>query len=528
MRSAKKKKINDASSTKIQNSSLISLKDVSNNLWDKKILKNVSWSTKFGQNWAIMGPNGAGKSVLIKIILGQLPYFGTIIRHEKISNFEKIVEVTFDQQKLLSVKEEKKDRYEEFSGHEQRLLTGREFIDPSKKNSEKLQKTAEEFCFSTILDKPIRYFSNGEVRKSLIVKALLANPKLIILDEPFDGLDTLSVKWLKETISAIINKGLTVWLVSHQFDELVPEIEHVLCLKSGEVFAKGLRSEIITTTTMQKLYGISNLDNFNKREEIINDVKYNGISQQDLTDSTPKKNKFTHIIKMENVNINYGRKVVLKQFNWSVKTGENWKIIGPNGAGKSTLLSLISGDNLQAYSNKIYLFGKKRGSGESIWDIKKKIGLVSPESQLLYREPISVLKVVLSGFFDSVGLYTPTSKNQKKIASKWLQFLEIENLSEHTFTRLSYGQQRLILIARALVKSPQLLILDEPCQGLDLKNREHIIKVIDKIGQNSATQIIYVTHVVSDQLNCFNYELIFESCKEGSFKTIIKLKKLPS
>ena len=235
-------------------------------------------------------------------------------------------------------------------------MNGLEFIDPKKKHHKKLQQIAEELDLSKILEKPIRHFSNGEVRKSLIVRALLTDPKLIILDEPFDGLDKLSVKWLNEAISGIINNGVTVWLVSHRFDELAPEINHVLCLKSGEVFAQGLRSEIITTKNMRELFGSSNLEIFRKRDGLIKNFKNNKIFQNNLIDSMPINNKFTNIIKMVNVNVNYGEKVVLKQFNWTVKKGENWKIVGPNGAGKSTLLSLISGDNLQAYSNKIYLF----------------------------------------------------------------------------------------------------------------------------------------------------------------------------
>ena len=221
---------------------------------------------------------------------------------------------------------------------------------------------------------------------------------------------------------------------------------------------------------------------------------------------------------MKNVNVSYGKKVVLKNFNWSVQQGENWKIVGPNGAGKSTLLSLISCDNLQAYANEIYLFGLRRGTGESIWDIKQKIGLVSSEFQIHYRESISALKVVLSGFFDSIGFYRLASGKQKETALNWMEFLEIAKVAEDDFTRLSCGQQRLVLIARAMVKSPPLLILDEPCQGLDRTNRNLVLELIDQIGQNSATQILYVTHIAADQPNCLHSELCFEKNPGGIFR----------
>ena len=188
----------------------------------------------------------------------------------------------------------------------------------------------------------------------------------------------------------------------------------------------------------------------------------------------------------------------------------------------STILSLISGDNLQAYSNEIYLFGVSRGSGESIWDIKKRVGLVSSEFQLLYRESIQVIKVVLSGFFDTIGYYNQSSKKQRIEASKCLELLGINDLAKHNFTRLSFGQQRLILIARAMVKSPSLLILDEPCQGLDFYNRNLILEKIDKIAKTSNTQILYVTHSPTDKLQCIDHELRFELTKEESYKTIIE------
>jgi molybdate transport system ATP-binding protein len=128
---------------------------------------------------------------------------------------------------------------------------------------------------------------------------------------------------------------------------------------------------------------------------------------------------------------------------------------------------------------------------------------------------------VLSGFFDSIGYYQPASETQRKTALNWMQFLEIKQLVEQDFMRLSYGQQRLILLARALVKSPPLLILDEPCQGLDRTNRNRVLALIDHIGLNSATQILYVTHAAEDQLNCLHHELRFEAANDGAFQPIV-------
>ena len=497
---------------------MISLHKVSNRLWDKPILKNINWSTDLGQSWAILGPNGAGKSTLIKVILGQLPYCGTIKRDAQISTFDKIAYVSLEQQKILVAREEKKDRYEEYSGKEQHSLSGHEFIDPEGMQTEKVLETAEQLGIAAILEKPLRHFSNGETRKTIIAKALLANPRLLILDEPFDGLDSASSKWLSQSISGLIQSGLAIWLVSHRFEELVPEIEHVLCLKSGKIFAQGLRSEVLNAEIMEGLYSEDDGGKTLQIKTESTEEKFERLIPQNVLEATAANKKPPCIIRMRNVNVRYGENVVLENFNWSVNQGENWKIVGPNGAGKSTLLSLISGDNLQAYANQIYLFGKRRGTGESVWDIKQRIGLVSPEFQVRYCEAVSVLKVVLSGFFDTIGYYQIASETQKKTALNWLNFLEINELAEQDYTRLSYGQQRLILIARAMVKSPPLLILDEPCQGLDSTNRNRVLELIDHIGLNSATQILYVTHSATDQLNCLSHELRFEISKDGNFR----------
>ena len=186
---------------------MLTLKNVTNRLWDKPILKNINWTTELGQSWAILGPNGAGKTTLAKLILGQLPYSGVIQRDEKISNFSEIAHVSLEQQKILVAREEKKDLYEEYSGNEEHLLTGREYMDPEGKKPKATLKIAEKLGLKSLLENPMRYYSNGETRKTLIGKALLSDPKMLILDEPFEGLDFNSVIWLKQTISSLIRKG---------------------------------------------------------------------------------------------------------------------------------------------------------------------------------------------------------------------------------------------------------------------------------------------------------------------------------
>ena len=203
----------------------------------------------------------------------------------------------------------------------------------------------------------------------------------------------------------------------------------------------------------------------------------------------------------------YGDKVVLDGLNWQLKRGEHWKILGPNGVGKSTMLSLISGDNPQAYANDLTLFGMKRGSGETVWDIKKHIGLLSSSFQTSYRVKTSVLMTVISGFYDSVGVYSNYSDLEEKKAMEWLKLVRLDQKARNPLHSLSFGEQRMVLIIRAMVKHPPLLILDEPCQGLDEINRYTVLKLIDIIALQSDTTLLFVSHHSEDMVESISREL---------------------
>jgi molybdate transport system ATP-binding protein len=211
---------------------------------------------------------------------------------------------------------------------------------------------------------------------------------------------------------------------------------------------------------------------------------------------TPSKS--TALIEMRDASVTYDGVAVLKGINWTMREGENWAVLGPNGSGKTTLLSLILADNPQAYSNDISLFGRKRGSGESVWDIKKKIGWVSPEVQIHYQKTMTSYDVLCSGFFDSIGLYRECSARQESIARTWMRTLGLWRLADRKFDELSAGQQRMILIARASIKNPRLLILDEPCQGLDSVNRQIVLEAIDAVNCQARCNLIYVTHRLNE------------------------------
>jgi molybdate transport system ATP-binding protein len=215
----------------------------------------------------------------------------------------------------------------------------------------------------------------------------------------------------------------------------------------------------------------------------------------------------TPLVEMLAVKVRYGRHLVLSHVDWSVRKGENWLVHGPAGAGKTSLLKLITGENLQSYANDIFLFGRKKGSGESVWDIKERMSWVSADLQSHYPANVKGAHVVCSGFFDSIGLYQTATAAQRQQAQKVISALGIDELSTKTFGHLSHGQKQMLLIARAIVKPPLLLLLDDPCEGLDVANRRKIMEIIGLIGCNTPTTVIYATNDDSDLPPCFTHRL---------------------
>jgi molybdate transport system ATP-binding protein len=265
---------------------------------------------------------------------------------------------------------------------------------------------------------------------------------------------------------------------------------HVLYVKNGEIHAAGNREDVLRFAAKRN-GGQDKPESLSPAEEMISQ----SLSKKGLQKIEPfPSEKGDILIDMRDVTVRYGDTVVLDAFIWRVRDGENWAILGENGAGKSTVLKLILGDNLQSYSNDITIFGRKKGEGVSIWEIKSRIGVVSTEFQARYRKDVPAFDVVCSGFHDSIGLYRPCSEEQKSTAMQWMQTLRIDGLAGKSFEQLSYGQRKMTLIARAMVKSPVLIFLDEPCDGLDSANRDKILKMIEYIGRHTHTNLVYVTH----------------------------------
>ena len=492
---------------------LISLENITVRVGKRFLLKGTFWQIRHGQNWAVLGPNGAGKSSLVGAVAGEVPVSrGRIVRDFAEGLSAGIGYVSFGLHQRILAREEGRDDARIFSGDPESFETVCETLlaaSPGPVETARFNRVLEQLEIGHLLSRSIRFLSTGEMRKVMIARALLKSPRLLILDEPFEGLDQTARGLMKNTISALADGGIQLILVTHRFDDIPPDITHVLCLKEGQIFLKGRRETVLTRSQIERLYGPT----ANGLPRLPNGTLPKPVSAGSLPET---------IIEMKNAGVRYGDIRVLEGLNWRMQAGENWAVIGANGAGKSTFLRLITGDNLQAYANEIYLFGRRKGTGESLWDIKKRIGIISSEFQLHYRKRITAYDVVLSGFFDSIGLYRTASAQQHETAAEWIERLGIVALAQRRFDRLSDGEKRLVLLARAMVKSPSLLILDEPCQGLDPANRAIILDLINHIGghidghigRDDPTHLLYVTHQDDEILPCITHILKLEKRTE--------------
>ena len=330
----------------------------------------------------------------------------------------------------------------------------------------------------------LRTFSSGEKRKALLEYLLKKQPEYLILDDPFDCLDVQSVANFKERLAEVKSDFILVQIFRRE-EDILPFIDIILDFDGAG-----------NTVFKNKADFIENKQGF------LEEIKRIPAAPK-VFEGIPES-----LIQLKNVNVAYEDRPILSNISWEVKRSEFWKLTGPNGSGKTTILSMIYGDNPKAYGVDLFLFGKKKGSGESVWEIKKKIGYFSPSITELFIRRNSVEEMLISGLVDSIGLYQKPSDKQRALAKQWLETLGFQEKAKKVFNDLSNLEKRMLLIARAMIKHPPLLILDEPSTGLDDKSALKITNLINHIAAQSDTAIIYVSHRKEKGLHPdFEYEL---------------------
>ena len=469
-------------------------------LSDTRTLSLPDLTLRAGESWAFVGTNGSGKSALARALAGEL----TQLKGERQCSFTRLTRLSFEQlQKLVSDEWQRNNTDLLSPGEEDTGRTTAEIIQDERKDAARCRELAELFGITGLLDRRFKYLSTGETRKTLLCQALMNEPDLLILDEPFDGLDVQSRAQLATLLATLNQQGYTLVLVLNRFDEIPDFVQYAGVLADCSLTETGEKAALLQQALIAQLAHSEKLDGITLPEP-------DAPSARHLLDNHQPR------IELKNGTVSYDDRPILDQLSWTVNPGEHWQITGPNGAGKSTLLSLITGDHPQGYSNDLTLFDRRRGSGETIWDIKKHIGYVSSSLHLDYRVSTTVRNVILSGYFDSIGIYQAVSDKQHKLAQQWLDILGMDKrVADAPFHSLSWGQQRLALIVRALVKHPTLLILDEPLQGLDPLNRQLIRRFVDVLIGEGETQLLFVSHHAEDAPACITHRLEFVPDGDG-------------
>ena len=454
---------------------------------DSFSLQSLNWRIAPGDTWAIVGPNGSGKSALAASLLSQ----GKVLSGHRQLAPEQTAILSLEEQGRLIEREKIRDD----SDITDKVNPGtpvREMLDEVCIDRSLQDRLVHVLGLESLLERGFRKLSTGETRKVLFIRTLASSPSVIVLDEPFEGLDAQTVARVRDILSEMAGHASMV-LAVNRFDDIPDFITHILRLDAGAI---------------SEQFACQDSDEARRVLSQISQIR-SGHSQlpEPEEQMALSLNEDGSLVRLRQGRVAYTDNLVFENLNWQIYPGEHWRVKGPNGSGKTCLLNLVTGDHPQCYINDLSLFGFKRGEGETIWDIKRYIGYVSTALHWDYRLSVSVAKVILSGFYDSIGLYSKANAKQMAIAEQWLLLLGLNDKAGDSFASLSYGEQRILLIARAMVKHPALLLLDEPCMGLDEANRALVLSLIDRICEAGPTTLVYVSHHEEDKIAAIEREL---------------------
>lgn len=437
------------------------------------IFSGLNWTLREGEAWAVVGPTGSGKTTLAEAILGRHPTPDGAVRWPLLDRVRAAGrKADYPSQVIAHVTFKEESRLFSYAGHyyQQRFefadvdtpLSLDQFLRAGTHATEiEVFAVAERLGVREQLPLPFMTLSNGQTRRARLARALLAKPELLILDDPFIGLDSQGRADLSVLLGELVKEGKRLVLICRE--DMVPGwVTHTL--ESGRWKAEGGVERHATSRVSPPSAFL--------------------LPASDV------------VIELANVSVTHAGRAILDRVTWTVRAGERWAVVGPNGSGKTTLLSLLCGDHPQAYANDIRLFGRRRGTGETIWDVKRNVGLVSPEFHLYFTEPLTAERAAATGFFDGVADHPTTAEQAERVGELFASF-GIAHLAGRPFKSLSTGEQRLVLLARALVKRPPLVILDEPFQGLDAERVQLCRAWLDSELGNDQT-LLFVTHELAE------------------------------
>lgn len=463
---------------------------------DFKFAAPISLTVEEGNNLAIIGANGSGKSQFVDLLTGKLQckYGGKVelTEGDKVVHKDQIKYISF--RDVYTMSDNKPTYYQQrwnaTENEESPLVTELIGEERCRANMDLVRSLAIE----DILEKRLIFLSSGELRKMQIFKSILSKPRILAIDNPYIGLDAESRDFINQLLRDLSEKeGIQIILVLSNPADVPDIIDVVLPMEKMACLPVMKKDEFLADTRLH--------------ERLFPTLPTPALPSDGVS---IEPNPYDVAIVMNNVHVTYFTKRILREVDWKVMSGDKWALLGRNGCGKSTLLSLVCGDNPQAYANDITLFDRKRGSGESIWEIKEHIGYLSPDVHTYYRSDISCIDVVASGFFDTIGLYKKPNDEQRRLALGWMKAFAIDHLANKFFLQVSYGEQRAVLLTRVFVKMPSLLILDEPLHGLDVGKKRLAKAIIEKYCSSKEVTLIYVTHYRHEIPACVTQEKVLK------------------
>ncbi len=469
-------------------------------LGGRRVLHDIDGQAREGEQWALLGPNGAGKTVLAALATGELHAAGgEVWLSPSIDTARDVGRISFELERRICEEDARHDISEYLENAVDEGTTAATLLTVPGADPAEAEALTAALGVAPLLARGLRFLSSGERRRVLLARLLLARPRVAVLDAPFEGIDAHSRALVGGMLDALLATPSHVLLLTRRAMEIPPGITHVLRLAEGRVVDGGPREAVLARASA--------------RPEVSLGAAAAPLPESDAPSPCPEG----ALIELRDVSASYGEHRVLEGVNLRLERGEHLCIAGPNGCGKSTLLSLICGDNPRAYGQHVRVCGRLRGDGEPVWELKQRFGLVSNALHLDYPRRTRILDVVASGFHDTLGLYDSCSARELGIARAWLAALGPGIPEGGRFDALSFGLQRLVLLARAMVKAPPILILDEPLSGLDGTNRERVLAFVERIAATGRTQLLYVTHEHGEMPRCITRRLEFRPRPEGGY-----------
>jgi molybdate transport system ATP-binding protein len=465
-------------------------------------IRSLDWRLQPGEAWVVVGPSGGGKEAFADALAGLLP----MRPNDGGQCFHGLqglaAMISFEAAAALLQKERYNDDSDFVEGGVAEGTTVRSFIAAALPAGDALRfpggagleghPVVKDCGVVECIDRGLKRLSTGECRRALLCRAVISRPGLIVAVEPYEGLDTATRGRLHRMLNTLVgtavrgDDGVPAIVLVDRLENIPSAVNRVVEFEGGAVSYAGPRAGYESLLAVRG----------GETDPSLTAILPPGMYPLDEMRMEQGGNPAEPLIELKDVTVAWSGRAVLDRISWTVRRGEHWLVRGPNGSGKTTLLELVTGDNPQAYCNDVRVFGQRRGSGQTIWELKSRIGIVSYRLHLEYRylEGLALEDVILSGLFDSIGLYTSVSDGERMMARTWLDLAGFAGRGSQRFGQISFGEQRALLVARAAIKLPQLLVLDEPCHGLDDVQRCFVMSLLAAIAQRGDSTMIHVTH----------------------------------